>query len=130
MRRHGAWLAAVLWLGCASAPVYELPEERTGGQPLAQAPYPRSGRITWRPGPISSTSDGLRIELTLMNGTSRDYANLMLRLVLRGPGRQMASVRYPSGPLSRFSTRVVRAHLAPPGFEVKRTRVELLWAQE
>ena len=36
-----------------------------------------------------------------MNGTSRDYFNVMLRLVLRGPEHEIATVRYPAGPLAR-----------------------------
>jgi len=130
VRARGALAAGLLlWLGCG-VPAYELPEERSSGRPLTQAPNPRSGEISWRPGPIENTRDGVRIELTLMNGTSRDYSNLMLRLVLRGPGREIATVRYPTGPLAGFSRRVVRAHLAPPGFEVEQTQVELVWAQE
>ena len=130
MRPGAALLGICLALGCASAPAFELPEERTGGRPLAQAPNPRSGEISWRPGPITSTPDGVRVEFTLMNGTPRYYANLMLRVVLHGSGREIATVRYPTGPLSAYSSREVRAHLAWPGFAVEETQLELIWAQE
>jgi hypothetical protein len=124
-------LAAALALACAGgAPPYELPEERTAGRPLTQAPNPRTGEISWRAGPIEKTPDGLRVEFTLMNGTSRDYFNVMLRMVLRGAGRQVATVRYPIGPLGARSTKRVQAHLAPPGFEVEEAQLELIWAQE
>jgi hypothetical protein len=122
----GIWLA----LGCASTPAFELPEERTSGRPLEQAPNPRSGEISWRAGPISSTPDGVRVEFTLMNGTPRHYAYLMLRLVLRGSGREIATVRYPTGPLAAYSSREVHAHLAWPGFAVEGTQLELIWARE
>ena len=112
MRARATLLAAALALACAGgAPPYELPEERTGGRPLTQAPNPRSGEISWRAGPIEKTADGLRVEFTLMNGTSRDYFNVMLRLVLRGPG---AAGR--DGPLPDRRARGAfhQAHPGPP----------------
>ncbi len=130
MRPGAALLGTWLALGCASTPAFELPEERTSGRPLAQATHPRTGEIRWRPGPISPTPDGVRVEFTLMNGTPRHYANLMLRIVLRGPEREIASVRYPTGPLAAYSSRQVRAHIAWPGFAVEETQLELIWAQE
>ena len=130
MRGRSALAAALLALACSGAPPYELPEERSAGRPLTRAPNPRTGEITWRPGAHEATPDGPRIEFTLMNGTTRDYPSVMLRLVLRGPAREMATVRYPAGPLGARSSKVVRAHLAPPGFEVKEIQIELIWAQE
>jgi hypothetical protein len=54
----------------------------------------------------------------------------MLRLVLRGPEHELASVRYPVGPLGARSSKVIQAQLAPPGFAVEETQIELIWAQE
>jgi hypothetical protein len=131
VRARATVLGAALALACAGgSPPYELPEERTGGRPLTQAPNPRSGEISWRAGPIEKTPDGLRVEFTLMNGTSRDYFNVMLRLVLRGPEREVATVRYPTGSLGARSTKRIQAHLASPGFEVEAAQLELIWAQE
>lgn len=130
MKARLALAAAGLALACAGTLPYELPEERSGGRPLTQAPNPRTGEITWRPGALESTAAGVRFQFTLMNGTARDYFNVMLRLVLRGPAREMATVRYPVGPLGARSSKVVQAQLAPPGFEVKETQIELIWAQE
>jgi hypothetical protein len=121
-----AWLA----LACSGALPYELPEERSGGRPLAQAPNPRTGEITWRSGVLETTPAGVRFRFTLMNGTTRDYPSVMLRLVLRGPARELATVRYPVGPLAARSSKVIHAQLAPPGFEVEEARIELIWAQE
>jgi hypothetical protein len=129
--RVGALLAAAgLVLACSGTLPYELPEERSGGRPIAEAPNPRTGEITWRPGALEKTETGLRFQFTLMNGTSRDYLGTMLRLVLRGPGREIATVRYPAGPLAARSSKVVQAMLGPPGFEVKEAHIELIWAQE
>jgi hypothetical protein len=61
-----------------------------------------------------------------VNGTSRDYLSVMLRLVLRGPDRNIATVRYPAGPLAAGDSRRVRAHLAPPGFTVEGADLELI----
>lgn len=129
--RTGALLgAACLALACSGSLPYELPEERSGGRPLAEAPNPRSGEITWRAGDLDTSPAGVRFQFTLMNGTSRDYLNAMLRLVLRGPGGEIATVRYPVGPLAARSSKVVQAQLAPPGFEVQEAQIELIWAQE
>jgi hypothetical protein len=126
-----AALAALLALACAGGPPpFELPEERADGRPLTQAANPRTGEISWRPGPIEKTPDGFRVEFTLLNGTSRDYYNVMLRLILRGPGRGLATVRYPAGPLAARSTKRIQAHVGPPGFEVEEAQLELIWAQE
>jgi hypothetical protein len=129
--RRAALLAALLGLACAGGPPpFELPEERSEGRPLTQAPNPRSGEISWRPGPIEKTPNGVRVEFTLMNGTSRDYFNVMLRVILRGPGRELASVRYPTGPFAARSTKRIQAHVGAPGFEVEEAQLELIWAQE
>jgi hypothetical protein len=126
-----AALAALLTLACAGGPPpFELPEERTDGRPLTQAANPRTGEISWRPGPIEKTPEGYRLEFTLLNGTTRDYYNVMLRLILRGPGRELATVRYPTGPLAARSTKRIQAHVGPPGFEVEAAQLELIWAQE
>jgi hypothetical protein len=122
--------AACLALACSGSLPYELPEERGGGRPLAEARNPRTGEITWRAGDLETSPTGVRFQFTLMNGTSRDYFNVMLRLVLRGPGREMATVRYPAGPLAARSSKVVHAQLSPTGFEVESTQIELIWAQE
>jgi hypothetical protein len=123
---------AAAWLGfaCSGALPYELPEQRSGGRPMTQAPNPRTGEITWRSGVLETTPAGVRFQFTLMNGTSRDYFNVMLRLVLRGPAREIATVRYPVGALGARSSKVVQAQLAPPGFEVEEAQIELIWAQE
>jgi len=118
---------------CGNLPLYEAPEERTSGMPLTQAPQPRTGELTWRSETFETLPDGvLRFEFTLVNGTKRDYASIMLRLVLRGGGeeRRMATVRYPAGSLAGGAQRRVRAHLAPPGFAVESADVELIYAQE
>lgn len=126
-----AVLASALLLACGGFPVYELPEERTSGEPLMAAPNPRTGELAWRSGSLETAPDGtLRFEFTLMNGTPRDYLSIMLRVVLRGPEREIATARYPAGALAARSSKVVRAHLGPPGFEVKETQLELIYAQE
>lgn len=123
-------LAAALALACAGAPPYELPEERGAGRPLAEAANPRTGEITWRSGTLEQTPEQVRIGFTLVNGTTRDYVNVMLRLVLRGGGRETATARYPVGRLAARSSKVIQAFLGPPGFEVRDTQLELIWAQE
>ena len=122
----GAWLA----LACGGLPLYETPEERTGSVPLSRAEQPRTGELTWRPGRLEQTPEGVLFEFTLVNGTSRDYFSIMLRLVLRGPDRQIATVRYPAGGLAAGGHRPVRAHLAPPGFTVEGADLELIFAQQ
>jgi hypothetical protein len=121
-----AWLA----LACGALPLYETPEERAGGLPLSQAPQPRTGELTWRSETFETTPDGLLFEFTLVNGTKRDYISLMLRLVLRGPERAIATVRYPAGGLAAGASRRIRAHLATPGFAVESADLELIYAQE
>ena len=133
MRRLAlALVGGCLALACGSLPLYEKPEERIGGVPLSQAPQPRTGDLTWRSEAFETTPEGLRFEFTLVNGTKRDYASVMLRLVLRGGGteRKIATVRYPAGSLAAGSSRRVRAHLAPPGFPVESADIELIYAQE
>lgn len=130
MRLRAALLATGLALACGGAPPYELPEERSGGRPLTQAPNPRTGEITWRSGVLETTPAGVRFQFTLMNGTTRDYLSVMLRLVLRGPARELATVRYPVGPLAARASKVVHAQLPPPGFEVAEAQIELIFAQE
>jgi hypothetical protein len=109
--------AAGLALACATAPPYELPEERGASRPLREAANPRTGEITWRSGTLEQTPDRVRIGFTLVNGTSRDYVNVMLRLVLRGVAHETATARYPVGRLAARSSKVVQAFLGPPGFE-------------
>jgi hypothetical protein len=125
-----ALAAAALALACSGAPPYELPEERTGGRPLTAAANPRTGEITWRSPTLEQTPERVRVGFTLVNGTTRDYVSVMLRLVLRGPARETATARYPVGPLAARSNKVIQAFLAPPGFEVQETQLELIWAQE
>jgi hypothetical protein len=131
--KRGALLAlllAGLALACGSLPLYEKPEERGGSLPLARSEQQRTGELTWRPGRLQQTPEGVLFEFTLVNGTARDYFSVMLRLVLRGPERQVATVRYPAGALAAGSSRRVRAHLAPPGFAVEGADLELIFAQE
>jgi hypothetical protein len=122
--------ALAVALGCGSLPPYETAEERTGGIPLTRATNERTGQLTWRPSQLVQTADGVLFEFTLVNGTSRDYLSVMLRVVLRGPGHGIATARWPAGSLAARAERRVRAHLAPPGFEVDGADLELLYAQE
>jgi hypothetical protein len=130
MRGLALGVACGLLLACGGLPLYETPEERSGGLPLTQSEQPRTGELTWRPGLLEQTAEGVLFEFTLVNGTSRDYLSVMLRLVLRGPDRSIATVRYPAGPLAAGGSRRVRAHLAPPGFAVEGADLELVFAQE
>jgi hypothetical protein len=123
-------LACTLALACGGLPLYETPEERTGSVPLARTEQQRSGDLTWRPGLLEQTPEGVLFEFTLVNGTARDYFSTMLRIVLRGPDRNIATVRYPAGPLAAGGSRRVRAQLAPPGFAVEGADLELIFAQE
>jgi hypothetical protein len=54
----------------------------------------------------------------------------MLRILLRGGKHELATVRYPAGPLAAGASRRVRAYLPPPGFLVEGADVELILAQE
>jgi hypothetical protein len=123
-------LACALALACGGLPLYEAPEQRTGSVPLSRTEQQRSGDLTWRPGRLEQTPAGVLFEFTLVNGTSRDYFSTMLRIVLRGPERQIATVRYPAGALAAGGSRRVRAQLAPPGFAVEGADLELIFAQE
>jgi hypothetical protein len=123
-------LAIPLLLACGGLPPYELPEQRTSGEPLMEAPNPRTGELAWRSGSLETSAEGVHVEFTLMNGTTRDYISVMLRVILLGPDREMATARYPVGSMAGRSSKVVRMHLGPPGFEVKETRLELVYAQE
>lgn len=125
-----ALLTAWLLLACGSLPLYETPEQRGPGSPLTQALHRRTGELTWRPGRLVTTPEGVRFEFTLVNGTTRDYHSVMLRLVLRDEAHALATVRYPAGALAAGAERRVRAHLAPPGFSVAGADVELIFAQE
>ena len=125
-----ALLYAWLSLGCGGLPRYEDPDQRSGGRPVTQAPHRRTGELTWRPGRLENTPEGVRLEFTLVNGTARDYFSIMLRLVLRGGDHDMATVRYPAGALAAGGSRLVRAHLPPPGFVVESAELELIVAQE
>ena len=130
--RRAAFVLLCAWLGlaCSGPPLYETPEQRSGGRPLTQAPHRRTGELTWRQGRLEIAPDGVLFEFTLVNGTSRDYFSVMLRLVLRGGDRALATVRYPAGALAAGAERRVRAHLPPPGFAVEGADLELIWAQE
>lgn len=123
-------LACALALACGGLPLYESPDERTGSVPLSRTEQQRSGDLTWRPGRLEQTPEGVLFEFTLVNGTSRDYFSTMLRIVLRGPEGQIATVRYPAGALAAGGSRRVRAQLAPPGFAVEGADLELIFAQE
>jgi len=130
--RRLALACACVWLAlaCGGLPLYEAPEQRTGSLPLSRTEQLRTGDLTWRPGRLEQTPEGVLFEFTLVNGTTRNYVSLMLRVVLRGPDRNIASVRYPAGPLAAGGSRRVRAHLAPPGFAVEGADLELIFAQE
>jgi hypothetical protein len=130
MRPLLAALAAALALGCSGVPPYEAPEERSGGVPLSRSEHPRSGQLTWRPIGLVQTAEGVVFEFTLVNGTTRDYLSVLLRVVLRGPEHRTATARWPAGPLVARGERRVRAHLAPPGFEIEGADLELLVAHE
>jgi hypothetical protein len=121
---------AALALACGTLPPYETPEERGGSLPLARSEQQRTGELTWRPGRLQQTPEGVRFEFTLVNGTARDYFSVMLRLVLRGSEHRIATVRYPAGAVAAGGSRRVRAHLAPPGFAVEGADLELIFAQE
>jgi hypothetical protein len=123
-------LCTWLSLSCGGLPLYESPEERSGGRPITQAQHRRTGELTWRPGRLENTPEGVLFEFTLVNGTARNYLSIMLRLVLRGGDHALATVRYPAGPLAAGASRQVRAHLAPPSFVVESTDLELIFAQE
>lgn len=123
-------LCAWLSLACGGLPLYEAPDQRSGGRPLTQAQNRRTGELTWRPERLSNTPGGVLLEFTLVNGTSRDYLSIMLRLVLRGGDHNLATVRYPAGSLLAGGSRRVRAHLPPPGFVVESADLELILAQE
>ena len=127
----GSRCSAPGWRSAArSTPPFELPEERTGGRPLTQAPQPAHRRDQLAPGPPQSTPDGVRFEFTLVNGTPRDYLELDAPRGAARRDREIATVRYPAGPLAAGASRQVRAHLAPPGFAVEEPQLELIWAQE
>ena len=130
MRVRRALAAAGLALACSGTPRYELPEERSAGRPLTETTHPRTGELTWRPGELEQTPERVRVGFTLMNGTPRDYLSVMLRVVLRGGDREMATARYPVGPLAARSSKVIQAFFGPPGFEVQETQLELIFAQE
>lgn len=125
-----ALLLAGVAFACGGFPPYETPEQRSDSVPLARSEQQRTGAVTWRPGRLEQTPEGILFEFTLVNGTARDYFSVMLRVVLRGPGREIATVRYPAGPLAAGGTRRVRAQLAPPGFLVEGADLELIFAQE
>lgn len=121
---------ACLTLACGGLPLYETPEERTPSLPLTRANQQRTGGLTWRPGVLQQTDEGVHMEFTLVNGTARNFLSVMLRIVLRGAQGSLATVRYPAGPLAAGGSRRVRAHLAPPGFSVEGAELELIYAQE
>jgi hypothetical protein len=125
-----ALLCALLLPACSGVPSYELPEQRSVGRPLSQVLQRRTGELTWRPGRLENTADGVLLEFTLVNGTTRDYLSVMLRLVLRDGARGLATVRWPAGSLAAGAERRVRAHLPPPGFVAEAADLELIWAQE
>ena len=125
-----ALLCAWLSLSCGGLPRYETPDQRGGGRPLTQVRQQRTGELTWRAGSLEDTPEGLLFEFTLVNGTARDYPSIMLRLVLRGADRALATVRFPAGSLAAGASRRVRAHLPPPGFVVESSDLELIYAQE
>ena len=129
-RAVAAALATWLALGCGGFPPYEIPGERPAAAPLSRTEQPRTGELTWRPGRLVQTAEGVLFEFTLMNGTSRDYFSVMLRVVLRGPAHRLATVRWPAGALAARGERRVRAQRAPPGFEVQGADLELVYAQE
>jgi hypothetical protein len=130
--RRAAFVLLCAWLGlaCSGLPLYETPEQRSGGRPLTQAPHRRTGELTWRPGRLEIDPEGVLFEFTLVNGTARDYLSVMLRVILRGEDHALATVRYPAGPLPAGANRRVRAHLPPPGFVVEGADLELILAQE
>lgn len=130
--RRVAFVLLCAWLGlaCSGPPLYETPEQRSGGRPLTQAPHRRTGELTWRQGRLEIAPDGVLFEFTLVNGTPRDYLSIMLRVLLRGGKHELATVRYPAGPLTAGASRRVRAFLPPPGFVVESAGIELILAQE
>jgi hypothetical protein len=132
VRTLGLLLACALGsLACGGLPLYESPEQRSGGGvPIPRAEQLRTGELTWRPARLEQNPDGVAFEFTLVNGTARDYLSVMLRLVLRGPERALATARYPAGPLAAGAKRQVRAHLAPPGFPVEGADLELIYTQQ
>ncbi len=120
--------AALLALSCSGTLPLEAPEERGPGTPLARSAHLRSASLTWRLGEVERTGDGIRVDFTLQNGSSRDIDQGLLRILLHGPGGELVSARLPFVGLARGKSRPMAAHFPPVPFRIQDMALELIFA--
>jgi hypothetical protein len=96
------------------------------GMPLPRAQYPRGGTLAYRLEGVHGAEDGVRVDLTLMNGTGTSYQAVALRVVALGPRGQRRAVRLPVGALGSGASKYVSARFPELGFPVADVLVEVL----
>lgn len=122
------WLVVLGLLGCGSAFLpTESSEERGPGTPLSRSEHPRAGELTWRLGAVQRTDDALRIDFTLLNGTSRNLEHGLLRVVLYGPDGEQLSARLPFMGIGRGRSQAMSARFASVPFRVADLGLELIF---
>ena len=118
-----------LWLaGCGtSALIPEKPEDRGAGTPISRSPHMRTGSLTYRLGQLARTEEGVRIDFTLQNGSSRQIEQGLLRVIVIGPDGRELSARLPFVGLRAGQSRVLVARFGEVPFRVQDFVLEVIF---
>ncbi len=132
LRRQGLRLlplfaVAAIWGCSASTVIPESLEERTSGAPLTRSPNLRIGSLTYRLGQLERTEEGLRIDFTLQNGSSRNIEQGLLRIILLGTQHEEMSAKLPFVGLRAGTSRALVARFADVPFRVQDLALEVIF---
>lgn len=120
-------LAALALPGCRGAVLVETPEQRGPGTPLTRSSHPRMGSLTYRLGQVQRQEDGVRVDLTLQNGSSRDIEQGVLRVILMGGEGRELTARLPFVGLARGQARAMSARFEQVDFPVVDVGLEVIF---
>ncbi|MAE93322.1 MAG: hypothetical protein CL910_01540 [Deltaproteobacteria bacterium] len=122
-------LSAGLLLACGAATLIpERPEERSHGIAVQRSLNLRSAALTYRLGAVErDEQDGVRVDFTLQNGSSRDIEQGLLRVILYGTDGRLISARLPFAGLPRARSRFMSARFGAVPFRVQDFGLEVIF---
>lgn len=118
-----------LALGCGGATLIpELPDDRGRGTAVQRSQNLRSAALTYRLGQVERDDrDGVRVDFTLQNGSSRDIDQGLLRVILHGPEGEVITARLPFVGLPRGKSRFMTARFGEVPFRVQDFGLEVIF---
>jgi hypothetical protein len=117
---------AVAAAGACALPAAAPDDLSAPGTPLARTAHPRGGRLAYRLEAVRDAEGGVRVDLTLLNGSGTSYQAIAIRVIALGPRGQRRAVRLPVGALGAGASKLVSARFPELGFPVADVLVEVL----